>query len=194
MTEQQPPQPPAGPPRATPVAGMAVVGAIMVVAGVVFLIGQAVDIRWAGEVWPFYVIGAGAILAAFGLSQPANSGVTVAGCIVAVVGALLFYQEWADHYESWAYAWALVAPGGSGLGMLLHGARHGNANVARAGFWQIVMGLGIFALGLVFFEGIIGLGGDRWDLPEWVLPAVIIGAGVLILARAVTKGREEEPA
>ena len=194
MTEQQPSSPPSGPTRATPVAGTAVVGAILVVAGVVFLIGQAVDIRWGGEVWPFYVIGGGVILAALGLSQPANSGVTVAGCIVAVVGALLFYQEWADHYESWAYAWALVAPGGSGLGMLFHGARHGNPKMAREGFWQILTALGIFVVGLVFFEGIIGLSGDRWNLPQWVLPAVIIGVGVLILVRAVTGGRDEEPA
>jgi hypothetical protein len=176
------------------VAGTAVVGAILVVAGIVFLIGQLVDIRLGVETWPFYIIGAGVILAAFGLSQPGNSGLTVAGSIVTVVGALLFYQEWADHYESWAYAWALVAPGGSGLGMLLHGTRHGNPKMARDGTWQIVTALGIFAVGFVFFEGIIGLSGDRWNLPEWVLPASIIVIGVALLFRAVTSGREGRPA
>jgi hypothetical protein len=193
MTEQ-PPSPPPGRTTATTVPGTAVLGAILVVAGLVFLIGQAVDVPWGGEMWPFYVIGGGVILAALGLSQPANSGLTVAGSIVAVVGALLLYQEWADHYESWAYAWPLVAPGGSGLGMLLHGARHGNAKMARDGFWQIVTALGIFVVGLVFFEGIIGLSGDRWNLPEWVLPAVVIGVGVLILVRALTSGRDDQPA
>jgi hypothetical protein len=176
------------------VAGTAVVGAILVVAGIAFLIAQLVDVRLGGETWPFYIIGAGVILAAFGLSQPGNSGLTVAGSIVTVVGALLFYQEWADHYESWAYAWALVAPGGSGLGMLLHGTRHGNRKMARDGTWQIATGLGIFAVGFVFFEGILGLSGDRWNLPEWVLPAAIIVIGVAVLFRAIASGREGTPA
>ncbi len=192
MTEQQTSPPDST--RATGVAGTAIVGAILVVAGIVFLIGQLVDIRWGGETWPFYIIGPGVILAAFGLSQPGNSGLTVAGSIVTVVGALLFYQEWADHYESWAYAWALVAPGGSGLGMLLHGTRHGNSKMARDGFWQIATALGIFVVGFIFFEGIIGLSGDRWNLPEWLLPAAIIAAGLVLLFRAVTSGRGEEPA
>jgi hypothetical protein len=174
-------------------AGTAVLGLVLIAAGIVFLVGRLVDIPWGGEIWPLYIIGAGVLLAAFGLAQPANAGLTVGGSIVAVVGLVLFYQEWADHYESWAYAWPLVAPGGSGLGMLLHGIRHGSGKVARAGFWQIVTALGIFVVGFIFFEGIIGLSGDRWNLPQWVLPAVIIGLGVLILVRAVSAGRGEVP-
>ena len=189
MTGQQP----AEPARRGGVAGTVVLGLLLIAAGIVFLVGRLVDVSWSGELWPLYIIGVGVALAAFGLTQPANSGLTVGGSIVAMVGLVLFYQEWADHYESWAYAWPLVAPGGSGLGMLLHGARHGNRRMARDGFWQIVTALGIFVVGFIFFEGLIGLSGERWNLPEWVLPAVIIGLGVLVLVRAVSSGRGELP-
>jgi len=180
---------PAPAPQRSGVAGTAVLGAILVAVGVVFLVVQLVDVQLAVELWPFYVIVPGLVLAAIGLTQRGAPGVTLAGTMVAVVGAVLLYQEWADHYESWAYAWALVAPGGSGLGLLVHGAMHRDAKMTRDGFWQMVIGVGLFAVGLAFFEGVIGLGGDPLDLPAWLVPAVLIGAGVVVLARAVSGGR-----
>jgi hypothetical protein len=172
-------------------SGTAVLGAILIAVGIIYLVGQLVDFRLGGELWPFYIVGAGVVLLGLGLMQPHGAGLSVAGSIVTVVGLVLFYQEWADHYESWAYAWALVAPGGSGLGMLLHGTRYGNARVARDGFWQIATGLAIFVVGFVFFEGVIGLSGDRWGLPDWFMPALIIALGVAVLVRAVASGRAE---
>jgi hypothetical protein len=194
MTEPQPaPAPhPTGERRGGP--GTALLGAILVAVGILFFIGQQVDLDWAGEAWPFYIVGAGVVLAAFGLAQRAGSGLTVAGSIVAIVGLILFYQAWADHYESWAYAWPLVAPGGSGLGMLIHGTRFGDGKMVRDGMWQIVVALGILAVGFVFFEGVIGLSGDRWNLPAWVGPALLIGVGVVVLLRAVSPRRRGDAA
>jgi hypothetical protein len=194
MTEQTPPTPASQPTgeRRGGLPGSALLGAILVAVGIIYLIGQVVDLDWGGEVWPLYIIGVGVILLALSLMQAGATGLAVAGGIVGMVGLVLFYQEWADHYETWAYAWPLVAPGGSGLGMLLHGARFGDARVARGGMWQIVVALGIFAVGFVFFEGVIGLSGNAWGLPEWVLPAAIIGLGLLVLVRAFTS-RDEQP-
>ena len=170
-------------------AGAAVVGAILVVVGLVFLVGQQLDIDLGDIGWPFYVIAPGVAILVLGLTQRNGSGLAVAGSMVTIVGLILLYQETFDHYESWAYAWALVAPGGSGMGMLLHGARSGDAGVMRAGFWQVITGLGLFVAGFVFFEGIIGISGRRLPIPQWVLPALVIGLGVLLLVRSVTDRR-----
>ena len=119
---------------------------------------------------------------AFGLTQRDGSGLTVAGSIVTMVGLVLLYQNATGNWKGWAYAWALVGPGGSGLGMLLYGTRSGNRKMARDGFWQI----------LDRDRPVRGrlrlLRGDHrhqrpscLPLPEWVLPVAVIAIGLLVL-------------
>jgi len=170
-----------------------VLGVLLIVVGAVFFIGQWAELDWGAATWPFYVIAPGVALAAIGLTQRNGSGLTIAGSIVTIVGLVLLYQNTTDHWESWAYAWALVGPGGSGVGMLLYGARSANRKMAREGFWQILVAMGLFVAGYLFFEGIIGISGQRLPLPEWVLPAVIIALGVVVLFRGITSGRPTEP-
>ena len=156
----------------------------------IFFLGQWLNVDWGAATWPFYVIAPGLAMMALGLTQRDGSGLTVAGSIVTIVGLVLLYQNATDHWESWAYAWALVGPGGSGLGMLLFGTRSGNRKMARDGFWQVLTAIGLFLAGFVFFEGIIGISGRRLPLPEWVLPAAVIGLGVLVLVRGFTATRD----
>ncbi|HEX9635692.1 MAG TPA: hypothetical protein VGB34_09465 [Candidatus Limnocylindria bacterium] len=181
-------QVPSRPPRGSP--GTAALGAILIVVGVVFFAGQQLNVDWGDAAWPFYVIAPGLALLAFGLTQSNGSGLTVAGSIVTIVGGVLLYQNSTDHWESWAYAWALVGPGGSGLGMLLYGTRSGNRKMARDGFWQVLTAIGLFTAGYIFFEGVIGISGRPWPLPEWVLPAAVIALGLLVLFRGFTSRRD----
>src|SRR2546422_1065117 len=106
--------------------GATTLGAPLLAAGIVFLAGGFFYIKLGDAFWPFYVIAPGVALVALGLTQRHGSGLTIAGSVVTMTGLLLLYQNATDHWESWAYAWALVAPGGSGLGMLLYGTRSGN--------------------------------------------------------------------
>ncbi len=167
-------------------AGTAWLGGVLIVLGLVFLIGQLFDVDWAAAAWPFYVIAPGLGLLAFGLTQRRGSGLAIAGSIVTMVGLVLLYQNSTDHWESWAYAWALVGPGGSGLGMLLYGTRIANRRMARDGFWQILTAIGLFLAGFIFFEAIIGISGRRLPIPDWILPAAVIAIGVIVLIRGIT--------
>lgn len=172
-------------------SGAAVVGGILIVVGLLFFAAQQLDLDIGRYGWPLYVIAPGLALAAFGLTQARGSGLTIAGSIVTIVGLVLLWQTWFDDYESWAYAWALVGPGGSGVGMLLYGVRSGNHRMARDGFRQVLVAIGLFAAGFIFFEGIIGISGDRFPLPEWVLPVAVIVLGVAVLVRGVLFGRRD---
>jgi hypothetical protein len=175
-------------------AGAAVLGAILVVLGLIFLAGQQFNIDIGAATWPLYVIVPGVALATLGLTQRRGSGLTIAGSVVTVTGLVLLYQNATDHWESWAYAWALVAPGGSGLGMLLYGTRSGDRQMARSGFWTIVAAIAIFAVGLAFFEGIIGISGEPLALPRWVLPVAVVVIGVVVLLRGLTFREHRGPA
>ena len=170
--------------------GAAVLGAILITLGIVFLVGQQLEIDLGEIGWPFYVIAPGVAILVLGLTQRGGSGLTVAGSIVTIIGLVLLYQNTTDHWESWAYAWALVGPGGSGVGMLLYGARSANPSMMRAGFWQILTAAALFVAGFVFFEGVIGISGRRFPFPEWLLPAVIIAFGVVLLFRGFTARRD----
>lgn len=180
--------------------GAAILGGLLIVLGLIFLAGQFLNFDIGQFGWPFYVIGPGLALVLLGLTQRNGSGLAIGGSVITMVGLLLFYQNVADYWESWAYAWPLVAPGGSGIGMVLYGTRARNASMARAGFWQIVTALGLFAAGFVFFEGILGVSGRSFPLPGWLLPAVVIALGLLLLARGFTAqhdvhaGESDEPA
>ena len=181
MTEPtQPPRSRSGSP------GAAVLGGALIVLGLIFFASQQLNIDIGQAAWPFYVIAPGLALATLGLTQRRGSGLTIAGSVVTMVGLVLLYQNATDRFESWAYAWALVGPGGSGIGMLLYGTRSGDRKMARDGFWAILWAIGIFALGLVFFEGIIGISGERLPIPTWVLPVAVIVIGVLVLLRGLT--------
>jgi hypothetical protein len=171
-----------------------VLGGILIVLGLLFFAGQQLNIDIGQATWPLYVIAPGVALVTLGLTQRHGSGLTVFGSIVTMVGLVLLYQNATDHWESWAYAWALVGPGGSGIGMLLYGTRSGDRKMARDGFWTILVALGIFGVGLVFFEGILGISGDRLPLPNWVLPVAVIGIGVLVLVRGLTFREHGGPA
>lgn len=69
--------------------------------------------------WPFYVIGAGALILLIGLLTGAP-GMAIPACIVAGIGAILYYQNRFGDWESWSFLWALI-PGFVGLGTILMG-------------------------------------------------------------------------
>lgn len=168
-------------------------GAILVIVGLILFAGQVVDIGFADLGWPFWIVGVGVAILLVGLMVLTEAPVVVGGTVVTTVGLVLLYQNATGHWESWAYAWALVGPAATGLGMTLWGIRRADAGVVRGGVWGMLGGLAFFAIGLLFFEGVIGISGRRLPLPEWALPAAIIAIGVVVLLRGLFDRRAPEP-
>jgi len=132
--------------------GATSVGVLLIGLGLLFFIGQQLGTDVTDWGWPLFVILPGLAILTVGLTQRSGPGLAIAGSIVTMIGLVLLFQKLYDAYQTWAYAWALVGPGGSGLGMLLYGTRSRDRKLARDGFWTVVTGLAIFAVGFIFFS------------------------------------------
>src|ERR1700720_3193660 len=108
-----------------------VMGGALVLIGAVLLLGQFVRIDIGHYGWPFFVIAPGLVILFLALTARGalGEGLAILGSIITVTGLILLYQTASDHFESWAYAWALIFPGAVGVGMILYGlvaSRPGN--------------------------------------------------------------------
>ncbi|MGI8998855.1 MAG: hypothetical protein ACR2GO_04025 [Candidatus Limnocylindria bacterium] len=166
------------------------IGIVLVLVGAALFAGQLLGIGIEDIGWPFFVIAAGVAILLIGLLVAPDQGMAIGGAITTTVGFVLLYQDRTDQWESWAYAWALVGPAASGLGLALWGIRSRDAADLRNGTWGLLGGLAMFAIGFLFFEGVIGIGGERLALPSWLLPVAVIVIGVAVLGRGFLERRE----
>src|SRR2546422_4829324 len=171
-----------------------VLGGLLVVIGAILLLGQFVRIDIGHYGWPFFVIAPGVLLLVMALTArgAVSEGLAIAGSIMAVSGLILLYQNSTDHFESWAYAWALVFPGSIGLGMILYGLTAGRPGNVRAGTRLVGIAGVLFLLGAAFFEGVIGIGGYQLDRTAGLaVGALIIVLGALMLILNLTSSRRD---
>jgi len=167
-------------------------GGLLVLIGVVLLIGQFVRVDLGRYGWPFFIIVPGIALLVVALAGRGviGEGLAVGGSIVTITGLVLLYQNSTDHFESWAYAWALIVPGAVGTGMILYGLSAGRPGNVRAGSRLVGIGVVLFLLGAAFFEGVIGIGSYEFGHSTGlVMGAVIILLGALLLIANLTSGR-----
>ena len=174
--------------------GALVLGTLLILAGAVAVAMQLAGLDpWryvADEGWPLFVIVPGvALLAASVLPPvPQGAGLAIAGSIVTIVGLVLLYQNATDHWESWAYAWALVGPGGAGVGMLLYGLAFRQIDLAQAGLRLVGIAAVIFVVGFLFFESVFGKGRVPAGLETW-WPFGLVALGIVVLLGGLFGGR-----
>jgi hypothetical protein len=87
-----------------------------------FAVRQVPALRALADIefeWPFYVIGAGALILVIGLVSGAPA-MSIPACIVGGIGGILYYQEMSGDWESWSFLWTLI-PGFVGIGTILTG-------------------------------------------------------------------------
>lgn len=161
-------------------------GLLLILAGLWFLAGQFVPglERWAEFSWPLIVVGVGVFLLLLGLATGVP-GLAVPASIVGGIGGILFYQNAAGDWESWAYIWTLI-PGFVGVGLLLMTLLGEESPGARRGaLWLVGISLALFLVFGSFLGGLSLLG------PYW--PVLLIALGVLLLLRPVLGRRPQPP-
>ena len=174
--------------------GTIALGIVLLVIGGLALLGRLLSIDILGLGWPLFVLIPGILLFAGGVAigGQAGLGLAVPGGVVSMVGVVLSVQAASGLFATWAYAWALVAPGGVGLGILLYGILTGQPEIARNGIPILLTGLGLFVAFGLFFEGVLHLSGGSLSFAEPVLAGGLIVLGVLILFAGLT-GRRPGP-
>lgn len=163
------------------------IGFVLIALGLLAALSQKIDLGinfGFGQIsWPLFIIVPGLIILTMSLSsRNDNVAITVVGMMTTVTGLLLAYQNTFSHFESWAYAWALVSPLGLGLGQILHGRSHDNPALIETGRRMATIGAALFVAGAVFFELIINISGrgiSHLFSSDYAFSAILIGAGVV---------------
>lgn len=163
--------------------GSLVFGALLVVAGILLLVAQYASIDLGRYGWPLYVIVPGLALLLVGLLMRGASGLVVPGAIVTATGLVLAAQNTFNLWATWAYAWALIFPGGAGVGLALQGRVRGSARQVEAGLQGALLGLALFVVLGAFFEGVVHVSGLYLGAVGQVALAVaLIVVGLVLLA------------
>jgi hypothetical protein len=175
-------------PEARRFDGGAWVGVLLILAGALFLLGEYVQTIYRINPWeygwPLFVIVPGVVLLAVGLTYHSASGLVIPGCIVIATGLILAVQNATGLWATWAYAWALVAPGAVGIGIALQGLLRRSSGEIAAGLRTAGYGLVMFLAGGLFFEGFIHLSGFDFGVAGKIaLPAAVIALGLWLLLR-----------
>ncbi len=171
-------------------------GLLLIAAGVLFMAGQQFDIRWADYGWPLFIIVPGLALFLLGLviRDEAGLGMTIPGGIITTVGLILLYQSTYHAYASWAYAWALVAPGSVGVSLLAFGLLHRRLDLVDAGLRTAAVGLGLFVGFGLLFENAIGLRETgSTDAMRAAMPILAVALGVIIVLLSILPRPEARP-
>jgi hypothetical protein len=158
-------------------------GVLLIALGALFFVGQVVGFDLGRFGWPFFVIIPGVAVFGVGLASggPAGERITPLGAAVTMTGLILLYQNAADHFESWAYAWALVFPTAIGLGQMAYGALKGRGDMAVTGSRLAVVGVVLFVVGAFFFELVVGISGFGFGLERFGWPLLLVLVGIVLL-------------
>lgn len=159
-----------------------IVGLLLILLGIWFIaVRQLPQLRPLQALqleWPFYVIGAGAVILVVGLLTGAPR-MTIPASLVAGIGLILYYQQATGDWGSWSFMWTLI-PGFVGIGTLLAAVLGENTrhNLGR-GLYLMAVSAVLFLIFAVIFQRLPILGPFGPAVLLILLGAYIIGRGLL---------------
>lgn len=160
-------------------AGALIGGAVLIAFGLLSLAGQVFrHLNW-GFLWPFIVIGIGAMFfVAMVAGGKQAAAFAIPGSIVSGVGLVLLFQNIFKHWESMSYFWALIIMF-VGVGIYIMGVYGGNASQKHTGSRVMKVGFILFVIFGTFFEMIFsGFSNSLFPI------LLIVVGGYLVLSRS----------
>jgi hypothetical protein len=133
-------------------AGALIAGTLLIVFGLLALAGQVFRMVDWGALWPFIIIGFGALffVAMFAGGKQA-AAFAIPGSIVGGIGLILLFQNITDRWESMSYFWALIIMF-VGVGIYIMGW-YGEQEAQKQSGWRVMkVGFVLFIIFGVFFE------------------------------------------
>lgn len=133
-------------------AGALIGGALLIVFGLLSLAGQLFrGFNW-GVLWPFTVIGLGALFfVAMFAGGKGTAAFAIPGSIISGIGLVLLFQSITGHWESMSYFWTLIILF-VGTGIYLMGWYGGDAGQKQSGLRVMKVGVILFIIFGAFFE------------------------------------------
>lgn len=163
-----------------------ILGILLVLVGVWFVAVRQVPAlkAWINVQfeWPFYVIGAGAVILIIGLAT-GEPRMAIPASIVAGVGGILYYQNLNNDWESWSFLWTLI-PGFVGVGNILAGLLGDDTRRSlRRGINLLVISAALFLIFAAFFKRLNFLG-------DYGPAALLIFLGLYVIGRGLIRPRK----
>ncbi|MGB4440970.1 MAG: hypothetical protein WBJ62_01945 [Coriobacteriia bacterium] len=168
-----------------------ILGVSLILLGALVALTQLLGVRVIQIGWPLFVLGPGLAITAAAFASPPGRGLgylAVPGAVITVTGLVLEVQASTGDWQSWSYAWALVAPGGVGLGFLLAGIHERSRWARTAGGVLLAAAAALFVFAEWFFVRVAEVGGPGlgWGF-GLVFPALVITFGLLMIARGIVR-------
>jgi hypothetical protein len=145
--------------------------------------GRAAEIKPMAFCWPAFIIIPGLLF-----FIPARLGgkragaLAIPGSILTMTGLLVLYQSTFNHWESWAYAWALL-PAAVGAGLFIHGTWHDDPTPRHNGMRLVGIGLILFLVFGTFFELLLNISDNIVCGTALPVLLIVVGAYWLIARR-----------
>ncbi len=159
-----------------------IAGVALIVLGVGFIVTQNLELDFLSTWWPLFVLVPGvAFFLMMLVSGEKGGALAIPGSIISTLGMLLLYQNLTGDWASWSYAWALLAPGSVGVGLLIFGAWSHIASLRPVGLGLSIAGVVLFIGAAAFFEIVLGVGGAGAIVGRVLWPAFLILAGAVIM-------------
>jgi hypothetical protein len=166
-------------------SGTLVAGAILIAFGLLALAGQLFrGFHFWSYLWPFIIIGVGAaFFASMFAGGKSMAGLAIPGSIIGGLGLLMFFQNLFNHWESWAYSWAIILVL-VGLGIFIMGLYTQDARRRQSGLRLMKIGAILFIIFGGFFE-LIFSAFQPHGIQSYLFPAaLVLLGGYLVVTRS----------